>query len=302
MTVAAMIGADVVGSRRQDCRLRVARHRGHAGVAPSARDPARLGNGTARRSRRLGNGGRRGALAQRMGLGLRRSRRAPGRHRHPDDDGHCGRSRSARPSWLAGHGRASGTRRRAAAGACGQNPRVRAPALPRAGPASLGEEGFGPFQRKRQPVERSRLAEAVRLRRVLERAGGVYVKLGQIAATRVDLLPSDVCAELGATPEPCRRRSLARTIAAVLEAELGSTSTTCSPSSTGSRSPRPRSARPTRRRCVGRARRRQGPAARHRRHDGARPGGAGAARRPRPAAHVVRSRASGPATCSVSSP
>ena len=39
-------------------------------------------------------------------------------------------------------------------------------------------------------------SQAVRLRRVLEEAGGVYVKLGQIAATRVDLLPADMCAEL----------------------------------------------------------------------------------------------------------
>lgn len=37
---------------------------------------------------------------------------------------------------------------------------------------------------------------AVRLRAALEEAGGVYVKLGQIAATRIDLLPADVCAEL----------------------------------------------------------------------------------------------------------
>ena len=31
---------------------------------------------------------------------------------------------------------------------------------------------------------------------MLEQAGGVYVKLGQIAATRVDLLPPEVCDEL----------------------------------------------------------------------------------------------------------
>ena len=63
-------------------------------------------------------------------------------------------------------------------------------------------------------------SQAVRLRRVLEEAGGVYVKLGQIAATRVDLLPADVCAELATLqnrvpPEP------REAIAAVLEAELG---------------------------------------------------------------------------------
>jgi len=36
-----------------------------------------------------------------------------------------------------------------------------------------------------------------RLRAALEDAGGVYVKLGQIAATRIDLLSPSVCAELG---------------------------------------------------------------------------------------------------------
>ena len=37
----------------------------------------------------------------------------------------------------------------------------------------------------------------MRLREALEDAGGVYVKLGQIAATRIDLLSPKVCAELG---------------------------------------------------------------------------------------------------------
>ncbi len=37
---------------------------------------------------------------------------------------------------------------------------------------------------------------AVRLREALEEAGGMYVKLGQIAATRVDMLPASVCEEL----------------------------------------------------------------------------------------------------------
>jgi ubiquinone biosynthesis protein len=60
----------------------------------------------------------------------------------------------------------------------------------------------------------------IRLRRVLEEAGGVYIKLGQIAATRVDLLPPEVCAELAGlqnqvTPEPME------SIRDVLETELG---------------------------------------------------------------------------------
>ncbi len=57
-------------------------------------------------------------------------------------------------------------------------------------------EGFGPLLVQPRAVERSTEATGVRLRRLLEEAGGVYVKLGQIAATRVDLVPPEVCAEL----------------------------------------------------------------------------------------------------------
>ena len=57
-------------------------------------------------------------------------------------------------------------------------------------------EGFGPFLNATAREERTAVPEGVRLRRVLEAAGGVYVKLGQIAATRVDLLPPEVCDEL----------------------------------------------------------------------------------------------------------
>ena len=65
-----------------------------------------------------------------------------------------------------------------------------------------------------------REAQPIRLRRVLESAGGVYVKLGQLAATRVDLLPPSWCDELArlqqdVAPEPWER------IAEVLRAELG---------------------------------------------------------------------------------
>ncbi len=61
---------------------------------------------------------------------------------------------------------------------------------------------------------------AVRLREALEEAGGVFVKLGQIAATRIDLLPADVCAELGrlqsrSTPFPAEQ------VRIVLEGEFG---------------------------------------------------------------------------------
>jgi ubiquinone biosynthesis protein len=81
-------------------------------------------------------------------------------------------------------------------------------------------EGFGPFLSSSERAERTADRPGLRLRRVLEAAGGVYIKLGQIAATRVDLLPSEVCEELArlqnqVPPEPRER------IAAVLEQELG---------------------------------------------------------------------------------
>ena len=63
-------------------------------------------------------------------------------------------------------------------------------------------------------------APGVRLRRVLEQAGGVYVKLGQIAATRVDLLPPDICNELAELQNRVPAEPQER-IAAVLEEELG---------------------------------------------------------------------------------
>ena len=82
------------------------------------------------------------------------------------------------------------------------------------------QEGFGPFITATERAERSADPTGVRLRRVLEQAGGVYIKLGQIAATRVDLLPLDVCDELAelqnrVSAEPRER------ISPVLEAELG---------------------------------------------------------------------------------
>jgi len=60
----------------------------------------------------------------------------------------------------------------------------------------------------------------VRLRTVLEEAGGVYIKLGQIAATRIDLVPPDVADELAKLQNqvPPETREA---IQAVLEAELG---------------------------------------------------------------------------------
>src|SRR5918996_1128523 len=81
-------------------------------------------------------------------------------------------------------------------------------------------QGFGPFLGASGKEERAAEPVGVRLRRVLEEAGGVYVKIGQIAATRVDLFPPEICAELAelqnrTRPEP------PELIKQVLEAELG---------------------------------------------------------------------------------
>jgi ubiquinone biosynthesis protein len=84
----------------------------------------------------------------------------------------------------------------------------------------LRRAGFGPLLTRRQRRTRAADAAAVRARRVLEEAGGVYVKLGQLAASRVDLLPADVCRELAAldnrvAPVP------ADSMRTLLETELG---------------------------------------------------------------------------------
>lgn len=84
----------------------------------------------------------------------------------------------------------------------------------------IRSQGFGPFLGAGGKAERAAEPIGVRLRRVLEDAGGVYVKIGQIAATRVDLLPPEICTELArlqnrTRPEP------PELIQPVLEAELG---------------------------------------------------------------------------------
>lgn len=87
-----------------------------------------------------------------------------------------------------------------------------------------GENGFGPVlgssarRAKRQVVDRE--PAAVRLRHALEQCGGMFVKLGQVASTRSDLLPPDVIAELAklqddvavAPPEAMRQ---------VIESDIG---------------------------------------------------------------------------------
>ena len=78
-------------------------------------------------------------------------------------------------------------------------------------------EGFGPFSggadTQLDPL-------GVRLRRLLEEAGGVYIKVGQIAATRVDLLPPEVCAELAGLQNRVSAEPVEK-IKPALEAELG---------------------------------------------------------------------------------
>jgi ubiquinone biosynthesis protein len=81
-------------------------------------------------------------------------------------------------------------------------------------------EGFGPFSVSTARGAGANDAVGVRLRRVLEEAGGVYIKLGQIAATRVDLLPPEVCAELASLQNRVAAEPMDR-IREVLEAELG---------------------------------------------------------------------------------
>ena len=81
-------------------------------------------------------------------------------------------------------------------------------------------EGFGPLLSTRGRIERSTEATGVRLRRLLEDAGGVSVKLGQIAATRVDLISPELAAELAKLQNRVRPEVVER-IRPVLEAELG---------------------------------------------------------------------------------
>ena len=83
----------------------------------------------------------------------------------------------------------------------------------------LRREGFAPYLPIAGRVDIAGAPVGVRLRRVLEEAGGVYIKLGQIAATRIDLVPPEIADELArlqnqVPPEPKEN------VVAVLEAEL----------------------------------------------------------------------------------
>ena len=146
------------------------------------------------------------AQHRRLGLGRRRVPPAHVRDRDPGDDGHRGRARPARAPGHAGDRRAGGTRRRAATAPRRPDAHRGAPPLPRAG-AARAARGLRPVPLRRRPGGAHGRAVGVRLRRVLEEAGGVYVKLGQIAATRVDLIPPEMSDELAklqnrVPPEP----------------------------------------------------------------------------------------------------
>jgi ubiquinone biosynthesis protein len=83
-------------------------------------------------------------------------------------------------------------------------------------------EGFGPFMSAVGRAGRTVDGAGLRLRRVLEEAGGVYIKLGQIAATRIDLVPREVCDELALLQNQVAPEAI-DDIRRALELELGAT-------------------------------------------------------------------------------
>ena len=81
-------------------------------------------------------------------------------------------------------------------------------------------EGFGPLMSSSDRAGRSLEDTGVRVRRVLEDAGGVYIKLGQIAATRVDFVPPEIARELSSLQNRVPAVPMEE-MQPVLEAELG---------------------------------------------------------------------------------
>ena len=61
-----------------------------------------------------------------------------------------------------------------------------------------GLRGFQPVRRRRRTEHGSRQPVGLRLRRTLERLGPTFVKFGQVASTRPDLIPEDIVTELRA--------------------------------------------------------------------------------------------------------
>jgi ubiquinone biosynthesis protein len=82
------------------------------------------------------------------------------------------------------------------------------------------QAGFGPLPSAGGRAERTTHVTGARIRRVLEEAGGVYVKLGQIASTRPDLVPPEICAELAGLQNQVAPEAAER-VREALEEELG---------------------------------------------------------------------------------
>lgn len=89
----------------------------------------------------------------------------------------------------------------------------------------LHANGFGPqlgwTRRRREEAALAREPAPVRARKALEQCGGMFVKLGQIASTRSDLLPPEFIDELSKLQSDVAPADPAA-VRAVLEAELGS--------------------------------------------------------------------------------
>ena len=235
----------VVAGRRRGRRDRA--------VAAAARHPARLGDRALRRRRSAGRLARAArARASPTGTGAPTASSlhtlaigipatmAVGGHARPAGAAGFARDRASAPvssSRPARSARCSaGSRCSGATASCVRLAR---------------REGFGPFLSAAGAGRALRGARSgVRLRRVLEEAGGVYVKLGQIAATRVDLVPPEVVRRAVDAAEPGRAGAGREHPARARGRARRGPSTRCSPSSTGSRSPPRRSGRRTGRGCA----------------------------------------------------
>ena len=227
--------------RRRLLDARHARHRGGGddGVPAPPRCRTRVGEGARRGRRRAGSSAASSLSACRTGTGAPTASsstrsRSPSRRRWRSPS--CSTSSPAPARWPPASRPGSSSRR----GRCGRSAGASACFRRyRELLALLRREGFRAGARLTGDE-----AAGARLRTVLEEAGGVYVKLGQIAATRVDLVPPDVADALTqlqnqVAPEPARRSGRCSRPSSARR------STRCSPSSTGSRSPPRRSARPT---------------------------------------------------------
>ena len=83
-----------------------------------------------------------------------------------------------------------------------------------------GLRRFQPVTRRLRPEQDSRQPFGLRLRKTLERLGPTFVKLGQVASTRPDLIPEDVIAELRMLQDDVAPFPDAEAFA-LIEAELG---------------------------------------------------------------------------------